>query len=196
MEILVLGGSGNISREVVRALLAREHQVTCLTRGRRPLPAGCRALRADRQDRPAFEAVLREERPEVVIDLIAYHPDDTESALRALDGRFEQWIHCSTVMTYGPPIARLWADETTPLQAQTSYGQNKILIDELLLRRHAATGEARCGEMALTTLRRMAEGGIYDQLGGGFCRYSVDERWAIPHFEKMLYDNGPLLRLY
>ncbi|PWB41060.1 MAG: thioredoxin domain-containing protein [Rhodocyclales bacterium] len=67
---------------------------------------------------------------------------------------------------------------------------------ELLLRRHAATGEVRCGEMALTTLRRMAEGGIYDQLGGGFCRYSVDERWAIPHFEKMLYDNGPLLRLY
>src|SRR5271169_7218706 len=42
----------------------------------------------------------------------------------------------------------------------------------------------------------MAEGGIYDQLGGGFCRYSVDERWMIPHFEKMLYDNGPLLRLY
>jgi uncharacterized protein YyaL (SSP411 family) len=67
---------------------------------------------------------------------------------------------------------------------------------ELLLRRHAATGEARCGEMALTTLRRMAEGGLYDQLGGGFCRYSVDERWEIPHFEKMLYDNGPLLRLY
>ena len=42
----------------------------------------------------------------------------------------------------------------------------------------------------------MAEGGIYDQLGGGFCRYSVDAHWTIPHFEKMLYDNGPLLRLY
>jgi len=67
---------------------------------------------------------------------------------------------------------------------------------ELLLRRFAATGESRCGEMALHTLRCMAEGGLYDQLGGGFCRYSVDERWAIPHFEKMLYDNGPLLRLY
>ncbi len=40
----------------------------------------------------------------------------------------------------------------------------------------------------------MAEGGIYDQLGGGFCRYSVDAHWKIPHFEKMLYDNGPLLR--
>jgi uncharacterized protein YyaL (SSP411 family) len=42
----------------------------------------------------------------------------------------------------------------------------------------------------------MAEGGIYDQIGGGFCRYSVDERWEIPHFEKMLYDNGPLIALY
>ena len=66
----------------------------------------------------------------------------------------------------------------------------------LLLRRHAATGDAKARDMALTTLTRMAEGGIFDQLGGGFCRYSVDERWAIPHFEKMLYDNGPLLRLY
>jgi len=50
-------------------------------------------------------------------------------------------------------------------------------------------------EMAHTTLKRMCEGGIYDQLGGGFCRYSVDAEWMIPHFEKMLYDNGPLLGL-
>jgi uncharacterized protein YyaL (SSP411 family) len=50
-------------------------------------------------------------------------------------------------------------------------------------------------DMALLTLRRMCEGGIYDQLGGGFCRYSVDAEWRIPHFEKMLYDNGPLLGL-
>jgi uncharacterized protein YyaL (SSP411 family) len=47
-----------------------------------------------------------------------------------------------------------------------------------------------------TTLARMAEGGIHDHLGGGFCRYSVDAEWSIPHFEKMLYDNGPLLALY
>ena len=50
--------------------------------------------------------------------------------------------------------------------------------------------------MLATTLTRMADGGIYDQLAGGFCRYSVDEEWKIPHFEKMLYDNGPLLALY
>src|ERR1700694_3921316 len=60
---------------------------------------------------------------------------------------------------------------------------------ELCLRKGAT-------EMADITLRRMCEGGIYDQLGGGFCRYSVDAEWTIPHFEKMLYDNGPLLRLY
>ena len=49
--------------------------------------------------------------------------------------------------------------------------------------------------MASLTLKRMSEGGLYDQLGGGFCRYSVDPYWMIPHFEKMLYDNGPLLAL-
>jgi uncharacterized protein YyaL (SSP411 family) len=48
----------------------------------------------------------------------------------------------------------------------------------------------------LLTLRKIADGGIYDQVGGGFCRYSVDAHWSIPHFEKMLYDNGALLALY
>jgi uncharacterized protein YyaL (SSP411 family) len=67
---------------------------------------------------------------------------------------------------------------------------------ELLLRRHAATGDKHALHVAVFTLEKMAEGGIYDQLGGGFCRYSVDATWTIPHFEKMLYDNGPLLRLY
>jgi len=50
--------------------------------------------------------------------------------------------------------------------------------------------------MATLTLTRMADGGIYDHVGGGFCRYSVDRYWQIPHFEKMLYDNGPLLGIY
>lgn len=64
------------------------------------------------------------------------------------------------------------------------------------LRRHAAEGSGQALEMARQTLRKIADGGINDLLGGGFCRYSVDERWLIPHFEKMLYDNGPLLGLY
>ena len=71
---------------------------------------------------------------------------------------------------------------------------------ELLLRHYAATRAAGspdqpAREMALFTLERMVRGGLNDQLGGGFCRYSVDDHWMIPHFEKMLYDNGPLLTL-
>jgi len=64
------------------------------------------------------------------------------------------------------------------------------------LRAAASSGDARLRELVLLTLEKMAQGGIYDQLGGGFCRYSVDQYWLIPHFEKMLYDNGPLLKLY
>ncbi|WP_373026075.1 thioredoxin domain-containing protein, partial [Thioalkalivibrio sp.] len=62
---------------------------------------------------------------------------------------------------------------------------------------HAARhGDAEAERMLARTLGAMAAGGIFDQVGGGFCRYSVDARWMIPHFEKMLYDNGPLLGLY
>jgi uncharacterized protein YyaL (SSP411 family) len=68
--------------------------------------------------------------------------------------------------------------------------------DIALLLRAAHAGNNEASAMALQMLQSMAAGGIYDQLGGGFCRYSVDERWAIPHFEKMLYDNGQLLSLY
>ena len=67
---------------------------------------------------------------------------------------------------------------------------------EFALRFTANGGKQSVADMALFTLDKMQSGGIYDQLGGGFCRYSVDERWAIPHFEKMLYDNGPLLGLF
>ena len=67
---------------------------------------------------------------------------------------------------------------------------------EFCLRRSAAAGDGAAERIATHTLERMALGGIYDQLGGGFARYSVDAEWTIPHFEKMLYDNGPLLRLY
>ena len=72
---------------------------------------------------------------------------------------------------------------------------------ERLLRGYAASAHSKKPDldgldMAEFTLKKMAQGGLYDHLGGGFCRYSVDEYWMIPHFEKMLYDNGPLLTLY
>ena len=67
---------------------------------------------------------------------------------------------------------------------------------DLLLRRGHATGDEQALHIVHFTLQQMAQGGLYDQLGGGFCRYSVDAGWDIPHFEKMLYDNGLLLGLY
>jgi hypothetical protein len=66
----------------------------------------------------------------------------------------------------------------------------------LCLRHGKRTGAPRAQEMAVHTLRRMAAGGIHDQLGGGFARYSTDERWLVPHFEKMLYDNALLVPAY
>ena len=67
---------------------------------------------------------------------------------------------------------------------------------EVLLRHHRRTGDRGALAAVETTLRRMADGGIYDHLGGGFARYSVDAYWLVPHFEKMLYDNALLARIY
>ncbi len=70
------------------------------------------------------------------------------------------------------------------------------MVLEFLLRHHARTGDAQALAMVEATCERMARGGIYDQLAGGFARYSVDRAWVVPHFEKMLYDNALLLRVY
>jgi uncharacterized protein YyaL (SSP411 family) len=67
---------------------------------------------------------------------------------------------------------------------------------ELLLRHHVRTGDRSALDMVMHTLRRMAAGGLRDHLAGGFHRYSVDARWLVPHFEKMLYDNGLLASAY
>jgi uncharacterized protein len=67
---------------------------------------------------------------------------------------------------------------------------------ELVLRAHAHNGRAETLDMVTTTLDAMASGGICDQLGGGFARYSTDRVWLVPHFEKMLYDNALLARVY
>ena len=67
---------------------------------------------------------------------------------------------------------------------------------DFLLRYHHRTGDEHALQMATLTLDKMAYGGMYDQAGGGFHRYSTDERWLVPHFEKMLYDNALLARAY
>ena len=70
------------------------------------------------------------------------------------------------------------------------------MVLEFLLRGYGRTGSTRALEMVISTCEAMARGGMYDQLAGGFARYSVDAEWVVPHFEKMLYDNAQLLRVY
>ena len=70
------------------------------------------------------------------------------------------------------------------------------MVLEFLLQQHHHSGDALALDMAEKTMKAMAQGGMYDQLGGGFHRYSVDANWLVPHFEKMLYDNSQLARLY
>jgi uncharacterized protein YyaL (SSP411 family) len=67
---------------------------------------------------------------------------------------------------------------------------------DLLIDRYTRTGDEQVKNLFATTLEKMANGGVYDQLAGGFHRYSVDERWVVPHFEKMSYDNSELLKNY
>ncbi len=79
------------------------------------------------------------------------------------------------------------------LRGAPKFPQPSIL--EMLWRAGVRSGDARFFETVEHSLERMSEGGIYDHLGGGYSRYSVDERWLVPHFEKMLYDNAQLLEL-
>ncbi len=67
---------------------------------------------------------------------------------------------------------------------------------DLLIDQYVRTGDEKLRDVFVTTLEKMALGGVYDQLAGGFHRYSVDERWIVPHFEKMCYDNSELLKNY
>jgi uncharacterized protein YyaL (SSP411 family) len=110
-----------------------------------------------------------------------------------------------------------FADKAGPLQAELIDGMARSAVEmfdaehggfgsapkfphpsamDLLMQRQAATGSAELLNVITTTLEKMAAGGVYDQLAGGFHRYSVDEHWIVPHFEKMSYDNSELLKNY
>jgi nucleoside-diphosphate-sugar epimerase len=142
MRVVVIGGTGNISREIVRALLERGHEVTIFNRGRHrdPQPEGVQVIHGDRKERDAFEAAMRGLEVDAAIDMISFTPDDAASAVRAFAGRVRHFIHCSTVMTYGPPVPQPMCDEASPLGARTPYGQAKIAADALLLQAHRETG--------------------------------------------------------
>jgi uncharacterized protein len=107
--------------------------------------------------------------------------DDQDLTRQTLDSAFEQ-------------LAQQFDQKHGGWGGAPKFPQPMVL--EFLLRYHHTTGNARALEMVTHTLEVMARGGMYDQVAGGFHRYSVDERWLVPHFEKMLYDNAQLARVY
>ncbi|MDF1703826.1 MAG: thioredoxin domain-containing protein [Aeromicrobium sp.] len=91
-------------------------------------------------------------------------------------------------------LAGTYDDEAAGFGTAPKFPPSMVL--EFLLRHHDRTGSPESLEMVEATCTAMARGGLYDQLAGGFARYSVDRHWRVPHFEKMLYDNALLLRVY
>lgn len=144
MEVLVIGGTGTISRGIVQALLRRGYNVTVFNRGQRndPPPPEVKQIHGDRRDRENFEATMRKLRFDAVIDMISFNAEDAASALRAFRGNVGHFIHCSTVMTYGPPFTALYQDETAPLNGRHDggYGAGKVAADELLLQAYQDEG--------------------------------------------------------
>ena len=142
MRVLVIGGTGNISSGVVAALLERDHQVVLFNRGQRPdpPPPDVQVIHGDRRAREDFENRMRVEKFDAVIDMISFDAGDAASSLRAFRGRVDHFVHCSTVMTYGPPFSGINLDETAPLNGASAYGLGKIAADALLLRAHEEDG--------------------------------------------------------
>ncbi len=142
MKVLIIGGTGNISRGIVAALLHRNHEVVMFNRGQHidPPPPNIRVILGDRQHRDDFEGKVGSENWDAVIDMISFNAEDAASALRACQGRVGHFIQCSTVMTYGPPFSGINLPEAAPLQGTSGYGLNKVAADNLLLEAHSSDG--------------------------------------------------------
>jgi nucleoside-diphosphate-sugar epimerase len=135
MHVLFIGGTGLISTAIARELLQAGHQVTLFNRGQSQnrLPSGAHTLHGDRKDYAAFEATFADQSFDVVVDMVAFSPEDSASAVRAFAGRCGQFIHCSTVCVYSGPV-------TQPFHSIGSYGQKKIECEKLLMEAHQRQG--------------------------------------------------------
>jgi len=161
-----------------------------------PFWGGTYFPRESRYGKPAFVDVLRE-----VARIYHQEPDKIQqnraALLAALAGRAKAggrpMIGPRELTNFAAQIGNMFDGVNGGLRGAPKFPQPAIL--EMLWRAGARSGDPRFFETVEFTLERMCEGGIYDHLGGGFSRYSVDERWLVPHFEKMLYDNAQLLEL-
>jgi uncharacterized protein len=167
-----------------------------LTAKGEPVWGGTYFPKQSRYGRPAFVDVLRE-----VSRLFREEPDKIGQNRDALMERLSERVRPAGRVVIGAKELDQLALQVGGAIDPTHGGLRgapkfpNAAIYELMWRAGLRTGEARYFDAIELTLERICEGGIYDHLGGGFARYSVDERWLVPHFEKMLYDNAQLLEL-
>lgn len=161
-----------------------------------PVWGGTYFPNVSRYGRPAFADVLRE-----VSRLFKEAPDRIEQNRSALMERLAAQARPAGRAVIGTAELDTLADRLVQafdplhggLKGAPKFPQAAIF--ELIWRAGMRTGDPRYTRVITVTLDNICQGGIYDHLGGGFSRYSVDERWLVPHFEKMLYDNAHLLEL-
>ena len=167
-----------------------------LTPDGEPIWGGTYFPKTSRYGKPAFVDVLRE-----IARLFRDEPGKIEHNRSALMERLAATARPAGSVTIGTAeldnAARQLGGLIDPVNGGTRGAPKfpQAALFELLWRAGQRTGEARYFAAVEITLDHICEGGIYDHLGGGFSRYSVDERWLVPHFEKMLYDNAQLLEL-
>ena len=167
-----------------------------LTPDGEPIWGGTYFPKTSRYGKPAFVDVLRE-----IARLFREEPQKIEHNRAALMARLAATARQAGTVTIGAAeldnAARQLGGLIDPVNGGTRGAPKfpQAALFELLWRAGLRTGEARYFAAVEITLDHICEGGIYDHLGGGFSRYSVDERWLTPHFEKMLYDNAQLLEL-
>ncbi len=169
-----------------------------LTPEAKPFYGGTYFPPVDRHNLPAFPRLLLG-----VAQAYRERPQDIESATAKILENLERMTHreetsrplqIETVTNAAASLAQHVDHTHGGLGGAPKFPHSMVF--SLFLQQYATSGEEHYLNMTTHSLRKMAEGGIYDHLGGGFHRYSVDERWLVPHFEKMLYDNALLARVY
>jgi hypothetical protein len=168
-----------------------------LTPEQEPIFAGTYFPPTDRWGRPGFASVLNK-----LAEVWRKDPDGLRRQAGDLTKQLKQAMQVAAPVSVGEAeldaAASQYADEFDAQFGGFGHAPKFPPATGLsfLLRQHHRTGDAQTLAMVTKTLDAMAAGGMYDHVGGGFARYSTDERWLVPHFEKMLYDNALLARTY
>jgi len=169
-----------------------------LTPDRKPFYGGTYFPPEDRQGMPGFPRILHG-----VSQAYRERPEDVEKSVAQIVTALQRMSEAQeTTKIFSPTIIADGADKIARAYDADNGGLGQAPkfpnagVYELFLRHYSRSKNERFLEMVLHTLTQMGHGGIYDHLGGGFHRYSVDAKWLVPHFEKMLYDNAQLVRIY